>query len=100
MPNSSLLLVSYLLQLSKLMKSLQLRNIFAVILLPLCGIWLAIDTPLRKETAVWAITYYFLSGIGITAGKQAGYLYSQLYTNLIQAIIDYGPIDRSEQESS
>ncbi|TAQ86880.1 hypothetical protein B7494_g4795 [Chlorociboria aeruginascens] len=47
---------------------LQIRNILAAIVMPLVGIWLAFETPLKRETALWAVTYYFLTGVGITAG--------------------------------
>ncbi len=51
-----------------LLKQLQYRNIIAVILMPLIGIFLAFQTQLKKETATWTIAYYFLTGVGITAG--------------------------------
>jgi stearoyl-CoA desaturase (delta-9 desaturase) len=50
------------------LKQLQYRNIIAVILMPLLGIFFAVQTPLRKETAILTIAYYFLTGVGITAG--------------------------------
>jgi stearoyl-CoA desaturase (delta-9 desaturase) len=56
-----------------LLKQLQYRNIIAVILMPLLGIFLAFRTPLKKETAIWTISYYFLTGVGITAGSHSSY---------------------------
>ncbi len=36
--------------------------------IPLIGCIVAMWTPLRVRTAIWAVTYYFCTGLGITAG--------------------------------
>ena len=43
-------------------------NVVLIIGVPLYGCIQAIWTPLRWQTAVWAMLYYFATGIGITAG--------------------------------
>ncbi|KAE8381819.1 hypothetical protein BDV26DRAFT_278443 [Aspergillus bertholletiae] len=45
-----------------------IRNIIATIMLPAAGLWYAPNIQLTTNTAIWALVYYFLSGIGITAG--------------------------------
>jgi stearoyl-CoA desaturase (delta-9 desaturase) len=43
-------------------------NVTFVALIPLAGLIAARFTPLLWKTAVWALIYYFLTGLGITAG--------------------------------
>ncbi|CDO56531.1 hypothetical protein DV113_000937 [Geotrichum candidum] len=43
-------------------------NATIVAIIPLIGICLTPFTPLSLKTAIWAFTYYFLTGLGITAG--------------------------------
>jgi len=44
-------------------------NVVLVVGVPIYGLAQAIWTPLRWQTAVWSIAYYFMTGLGITAGK-------------------------------
>jgi stearoyl-CoA desaturase (delta-9 desaturase) len=45
-------------------------NTHTIITLPIIGFTLAVFTPLQTETAAFAIIYYFITGLGITAGRQ------------------------------
>ena len=44
-------------------------NTSVVVILPIVGLILAIYTPLQRATAVCSIVYYFITGLGITAGR-------------------------------
>jgi stearoyl-CoA desaturase (delta-9 desaturase) len=44
-------------------------NVVFIILIPLYGCVSAYSTPLRVPTAIFAVLYYFMTGLGITAGK-------------------------------
>jgi stearoyl-CoA desaturase (delta-9 desaturase) len=44
-------------------------NVTLILFVPLYGIIAAFWTPLQWKTAVWAVVYYFMTGLGITAGK-------------------------------
>jgi stearoyl-CoA desaturase (delta-9 desaturase) len=43
-------------------------NVTLIVLVPIYGMIQAYWTPLQWKTAVWAITYYFMTGLGVTAG--------------------------------
>jgi stearoyl-CoA desaturase (delta-9 desaturase) len=43
-------------------------NVFFIIGIPLMGCIAAFWTPLQWKTAVFAVAYYFMTGLGITAG--------------------------------
>lgn len=43
-------------------------NVTLIVLVPVYGLIQALWTPLRWQTATWAILYYFATGLGITAG--------------------------------
>lgn len=43
-------------------------NSFLIVVVPLWGMYTAMSTPLHTKTLIWAISYYFCTGIGITAG--------------------------------
>jgi stearoyl-CoA desaturase (delta-9 desaturase) len=43
-------------------------NVTFVALIPLAGLITACFTPLLGKTAAWALIYYFMTGLGITAG--------------------------------
>lgn len=43
-------------------------NVFFIGVLPLIGIISAFFTPLYMKTLVWAVVYYYCTGLGITAG--------------------------------
>ncbi|PYH92133.1 delta-9 fatty acid desaturas-like protein [Aspergillus ellipticus CBS 707.79] len=49
-------------------KHLDWLNVTMIILIPLYGCLQALWVPLQLKTAIWAITYYFFTGLGITAG--------------------------------
>jgi len=44
-------------------------NVTLIIGLPIYGLIAAYWTPLQLKTAIWAVSYYFMTGLGITAGK-------------------------------
>ncbi len=44
-------------------------NVFLIIGIPLYGCIQSFWVPLQLKTAIWAVTYYFFTGLGITAGK-------------------------------
>ncbi len=43
-------------------------NVTLIVGLPIYGLVAAYWTPLQLKTAIWAIAYYFMTGLGITAG--------------------------------
>ena len=45
-------------------------NVYFIAALPLYGLVQAYWTPLRWQTALWSVVYYFWTGLGITAGTQ------------------------------
>jgi stearoyl-CoA desaturase (delta-9 desaturase) len=44
-------------------------NVAFIIGIPIYGCIQALWVPLQFKTAVWAVIYYFFTGMGITAGK-------------------------------
>lgn len=44
-------------------------NVYFIIGIPLYGLIQSLWVPLQLKTAVWAVLYYFYTGLGITAGK-------------------------------
>lgn len=44
-------------------------NVFFILVIPLAGCIQALWVPLQLKTAIWAVVYYFMTGLGITAGK-------------------------------
>ena len=44
-------------------------NVTLIVGIPLYGCVQAFWTPLRLQTALWAVAYYFMTGLGITAGE-------------------------------
>lgn len=44
-------------------------NVYFIIGIPLYGCIQSLWVPLQLKTAVWAVLYYFYTGLGITAGK-------------------------------
>ncbi|ODV92591.1 hypothetical protein CANCADRAFT_1182 [Tortispora caseinolytica NRRL Y-17796] len=54
--------------LSNWYKHLNWLNVYLVVILPIIGFTLAAFTPLQTKTALWALFYYFMCGISITAG--------------------------------
>lgn len=49
-------------------KHIEWLNVFLLIFLPIYGMVTAYYTPLQWKTGVWAVLYYFMTGLGITAG--------------------------------
>jgi stearoyl-CoA desaturase (delta-9 desaturase) len=49
-------------------KKINWLNTTLVVLIPICGFYLATNTPLRRPTFIWSIVYYFLTAFGITGG--------------------------------
>lgn len=43
-------------------------NVTLIIFVPILGIWASFYTPLPTKTLIWSITYYYWTGLGITAG--------------------------------
>lgn len=43
-------------------------NVTFVAIIPFFGLIAAFSTPLLWKTAAWTLLYYFLTGLGITAG--------------------------------
>lgn len=56
--------------------SINYWNSFWVLAVPAFGFWLASSTPLLWQTAVWSVAYYFVTGLGITAGEFGGFFLS------------------------
>lgn len=44
-------------------------NVTLILGVPLAGCIQAFWVPLHFKTAIWAVVYYFMTGLGITAGK-------------------------------
>jgi stearoyl-CoA desaturase (delta-9 desaturase) len=44
-------------------------NVVLILGVPLSGCIQAFWVPLQLKTAIWAVIYYFFTGLGITAGK-------------------------------
>lgn len=49
-------------------KHLDILNIILIIIVPIVGCYYAWYTPLSYRTGIWAVVYYFNTGMGITAG--------------------------------
>lgn len=43
-------------------------NVTLIILIPIYGLIQSIWVPLHLKTAIWAVLYYFATGLGVTAG--------------------------------
>jgi stearoyl-CoA desaturase (Delta-9 desaturase) len=50
-------------------KHLNWLHVYILIGVPILGLYGAFTTPVQTKTAVWAVIYYFMTGLGITAGK-------------------------------
>ena len=50
-------------------KHINWLNVTVLLIIPSIAIYHAFNTPLALKTLVWAVSYYFITGIGITAGK-------------------------------
>lgn len=43
-------------------------NTTLILIVPIFGCIAAFSTPVKLSTAIWAVIYYFWTGLGITAG--------------------------------
>jgi len=43
-------------------------NVTLILGVPMTGLYYSMYTPLHTKTAIWAVAYYFATGLGITAG--------------------------------
>ena len=79
--------------LSNWYKHIDWVNVAFVAIIPFFGLIAAFSTPLLWKTTVWALVYYFLTGLGITAGTYLPSLQRRYKSNLTkkQATIDSGP---------
>jgi stearoyl-CoA desaturase (Delta-9 desaturase) len=61
-------------------------NITLIIGVPLIGLAATAWVPLQFKTAVWAVVYYFCTGLGITAGMTLSFFWNIIImtTNKIQ----------------
>jgi stearoyl-CoA desaturase (delta-9 desaturase) len=50
-------------------KHINWLNVVLILGVPLSGCIQAFWVPLQLKTAIWAVIYYFFTGLGITAGK-------------------------------
>jgi stearoyl-CoA desaturase (delta-9 desaturase) len=50
-------------------KRLDLLNTLFIIVIPIIGLVASFFTPLQRKTAIFAVMYYFTTGLGITAGS-------------------------------
>ena len=67
-------------KLSNLHKNINLISTLAITLVPAFSIYGALTTEVKWQTVLWAIAYYFYTGLGITAGKLS-LPFSHLLTN-------------------
>jgi stearoyl-CoA desaturase (Delta-9 desaturase) len=49
-------------------KHINWLNVVLIVGIPIYGLVAAYGTPLHWKTALWAVAYYFMTGMGITAG--------------------------------
>lgn len=55
-------------------KQVNWLNFTLVIVVPMWGLVQSFWVPLCSKTAIWAIVYYFMCGLGITAGRELAHL--------------------------
>jgi hypothetical protein len=70
-------------------------NTYLIVGIPIMGLIAAYWTPLQFKTAVFAVVYYFMTGLGITAGMcnlpSIRWCFV-VFTNVPQVTTDYGHI--------
>ena len=66
-------------------------NTTLIVGVPLMGCVAAFWTPLYWQTALWSVVYYFMTGLGITAGYRKCSAFPGSGTLLTWNQIDYGP---------
>lgn len=54
--------------LATLHKNINVISTLALTVVPALAIYGALSTPVQLKTAIWAVVYYFYTGLGITAG--------------------------------
>ena len=81
-------------------KHINWLNVTVLILIPSAALYTAISTPLQLKTAIWAVAYYFITGIGITAGTSREHPTITIEFQLIgtQDITVYGLTNRTAQQ--
>lgn len=70
-------------------------NTYLIVGIPMMGLIASYWTPLQFKTAVFAVAYYFMTGLGITAGMykpQSIWRCFVAFTDVLQVTIDYGHI--------
>ncbi|KAI9691283.1 MAG: stearoyl-CoA 9-desaturase [Bogoriella megaspora] len=65
-------------------------NVALIIGMPLAGLIMAIWTPLNTKTLIWAVFYYYCTGLGITAGYHRLWAHtSYSATPLLRAVLAF-----------
>ena len=54
-------------------KHLNWLHVVILVGVPLLGVYGFFTTPIQTKTVVWAVIYYFMTGLGITAGMFPGH---------------------------
>lgn len=70
-------------------------NTIFIIMVPLCGLVSAYWVPLKLKTAIFAVIYYFNTGMGITAGRTTPNRRSKQTLTLMQATTVSGLTDHT-----
>lgn len=65
-------------------KHINWLNITLVIGVPIYGLIQAYWVPLHYKTAIWAVVYYFMTGLGITAGTIWEFVESDALANTLR----------------
>ena len=69
-------------------------NVYLIVGIPFYGMIQAFWTPLRWQTLAFSVAYYFMTGLGITAGELgiSSPSSSTFLLTFLKAIIDFGHI--------
>jgi len=60
-------------KLTNFYKKLDWVHVLGLVFMPIYGFYMAFTSvPLQQKTAIFAVVYYFFTGLGITAGKCVG----------------------------
>ena len=54
-------------------KHINWLNVTVLLIIPSIATYHAFSTPLMLKTFIWAVSFYFITGIGITAGTSCHY---------------------------
>lgn len=72
-------------------KKLDWVHMLGLVFMPIYGFWAAFTfVPLVTKTAVFAVAYYFFTGLGITAGKTISIIYFSCISMYPMDIVMYG----------